>query len=185
MTLTILFVCIAQLVIHIAPTKHFVDIYICAGLNPSTDHLLPERSYVFDYTFKAMSVLLHIILGICIQAYKWKISKNNVLFHPRSKSFWLFSSNADTVVTDIWEGILNCVLLAFCVLLTLQKRNSNLEQLNEYPYYINEYFYTLMRPLLAAFLLICIKFLRDKKIKSVLMKECQEMWKYNISEIFH
>ena len=169
-----LFTWISQFVVMIAPTRHFVEVYVCAGVDPSTDFVLPERNYLFDYTFKLMSFLLHLITGMHIEIYKWKLTKINAVYHPRSKSFWLFSVNKDTLVTDIWEGILNCVLLAFCVMLTLQKRHTDLYKLNEYPYNVSEYFYTLIRPLVAAFILICIKFLRDKKIKGVLMREIQD-----------
>ena len=172
-----MFVCISQFIVHSSPTRHFVDFYICTGLDPSTDFSLPERSFLFDYAFKVASFLIHVIIGMRIQIYKRKLSKSNVVHHPRSKSFWLFSMNKYTVITDIWEPIMTSILLSFFVLLNLQKRNSELYKLNEYPYNVNEYFYTLIRPSLGCFLLICIKFLRDKNILKVMMKEFQDQMK--------
>jgi hypothetical protein len=154
-----------------------VDIYICGAIDPAINYSLPERSFLFDSVFKVISFLIHVIIGIKIEIYKWKLAKSHVIHHPRSKSFWLFTINADTVLTDVWEALLTSILLTFFVLLSLQKRNSDVYKLNEYPYNINEYFHSLIRPVLGDFLLICIKFLRDKKIKYVLIKEFKDLMK--------
>jgi hypothetical protein len=46
-----------------------------------------------------------------------------------------------------------------------------LETLNEYPNYLVEYFYTLLRPVIGTLLCVCSKLISDPKARKFLFKE--------------
>ena len=170
-----LFVMISQFVVAFLPGKQFPDVLICTGMNPDFDTQSTNKPLLFNNLIKAASFLLNVFIAVKIHIYKWNLNKeNSCIFDPRSKLFWIFSLEVNRVV-DIKEALLPVIFVAIPLLLSSTRASIDLLELNNYPHYYREYFYSLIRPVLTILLMISIKYLRDGFLRETMQKECSDL----------
>jgi hypothetical protein len=161
---------IFQVTLNILPGKDFPDIWICTGFNPKEDQQSEYKSTYYYSVFKFISITINVLIAIKIKIYKWKIEKENVNHHPRSKLYWLFSTNINSLF-DLMESGIFLILISITLFIHAPRKQIELELLNEYPFYLSEYFYTLFRMVLTGLLLVCAKLASDKSSRKVLSHE--------------
>jgi hypothetical protein len=66
-----------HIVVNWGPGKPYRNFYVCAGLDPSMDKSLPDKSLLFNTIFKVFSICIHLIIGLRIQIYKWNYKTPN------------------------------------------------------------------------------------------------------------
>jgi hypothetical protein len=166
---------ILQLVQCLLPGKEFPDIWICSGKNPNLDFNQKYQSLAPDTSIMAFSLLIHVVISIRIKIYKLKTNAAEVTQNPRSKIFWIFSLETDSVL-DVAESIVPFGLVLLAMLVNLVRRRLELDLLNQYPDCLWEYFYTHIRPSLTIFLLFAIKLIRDHQYRSCLSRELKSLF---------
>ena len=159
------------------PGKDYPDIWICSGENPNLDPNSEYKTVTPNNIIKLASVIIHVAISLRINYYKWKVDENEVARTPRSKIFWISSIKIDSAV-DITESIIPFGLMAIGLIMNLPRRKINLEKLNQYPECLNEYFYTLVRPISALLLAGSIKLIRDEHYRNTMVKEIRNILKY-------
>ena len=153
----IMFSWTSQIVVYLGPGKHFPNFYICAGISPLPDETGGEKNYTFNSCVRLCSVLIQMVIAIRIKLYKWKYS--NVI----GKTFQFGS-----------ENIFPYVFVLFVIIIQFPREKIELSKLNEYPFYLTEYFFTLIRPILTGLLVASVKFSKDSKFRSVLVKKIKD-----------
>ena len=156
------------------PGKDYPDTWICSGENPTLDQNSNYKTATPNNIIKLASIVIHVAISLRINYYKWKIDENEEARNPRSKIFWIFSLKTDSVI-DVTESIVPFGLVGLAMLLNAPRRKINLEKLNQYPEYLTEYFYTLVRPILTVLLAASIKLIRDQRYRNTMVKEIRNI----------
>jgi len=161
---------LTMFVLNFLPGKDFPDLWIWTGTDSNSDFQSQYKNKLGYNMFKYSSCFLSVIISLRIKYYKWKIAKENVQYHPRSKIFWLFSTDTNSVF-DIIDANIYIIIIMATIFLNAPRNQIDLKQLNYYPFYQIEYFYTLCRMILTGWCLICAKFVSDKRCLKVLINE--------------
>ena len=164
------FASVSQIVLYWLPGKDFPSIWICSGTDPTSSTCMPYKGTLGNLIFKILSGILHMAVAVKIKLYKLKIEKIKEKYHPRSKMFWLLSTETDSAV-DIIESVTAAILLGLAVSLHNPRKEIALELLNQYPDCLGEHFYTLIRPPLTGILIVLSKLISDKRLRIFLSNE--------------
>ena len=174
MTWAVLFSLLSQLIVVLMPGKDFPDLWICSGNNPTVDQQIEQKSVAINQVIEMFSFIIHISIAIRIKIYNWKFSKENLNnFHPRSKIYWVFSMDSNTVV-DTAEGLVPFIIMIVALSLNFFRGSFDLELLNSYPLCLKEYFHTLIRPVLTALLMVVSQLAMNKKLRNIFKSELRD-----------
>ena len=151
------------------PGKDFPDILICSGTNPNFDKQGVYKSVYGNTIFKIISLLLHFLIIVRINIFKWT-SRTNEQPHPRSKTFWQFFLKRNSFI-KVAESVFQVVLGAISVSMHGPRKQRPLELMNHEC--MDEYIYTFIRPALSSFLMVGSKYFGDRDLRQALRKEFQ------------
>ena len=165
----ILFSVVSQIVFEGMLGKDTLNQHICTGLSPPLLDLKKLEFNKFNAFFIPMSLLLHIVLMVKIKLFKNKI-KNIKDIHPRSKLAELMLMDQQSL-TDLTTNILTVVCAAMATYLSLAVRYNDVTDFNEYPFYLLEYYYKMIRPPLFINLVLAIYFVRHKELSQSFIRE--------------
>ena len=126
----------------------------------------------FNNLVVGLSLTVNLCLTIKIKLYKWKTEKENqnVTHHPRSKMFWLFFVEDNTVI-NIAESVVPFVLVGLAVSFNSPRKDINLDILNHYPECLLEYFHSLVRPVLLLVILLSFYIAKKPKLRAAVKQE--------------
>ena len=154
----IIFSWISQIAVYMGPGKQFPNFYICAGINPIADEKFGEKNHTFNGIIRICSVVIQLLISIRIKYYKWK-----------------HSGEISQTVMFGTENVFPIVFMFFVIVLQFPRQKIELYKLNEFPLYLTEYFFTLIRPIVTVLLMASIKFIKDSTFRFVLQKEIKNL----------
>jgi hypothetical protein len=152
-----MFCWISQITVYMGPGKHFPNFYICSGIDPITDDTLSQKNYLLNSVVRICSVLIQLVISIRIKYYKRKIAEGN----------------GETPQLRI-ENVFPIAFVLFVIILQFPRQTVELYKMNEYPFYLTEYFFTLIRPILTCISMASVKFAKDATFRTVLKKEIND-----------
>ena len=171
---SLLFTFISQSVLIMMPGKEFPDIWFCSGLDPNSSLEQGDIS-IFGYNiFKLLSLVLHIAIGVRIKLYKWKVQKENNKYDPRSKVTWLFHMGKNSIIS-ISESLIPGIIVTVAILPKPPRQELVLDTFNHYPECLHEYYFTLIRPVLVALVVLISKITSDKYLQKVMFREFKDI----------
>jgi hypothetical protein len=164
------FVLISQLIIFFLPGQDHPDFWICLGSNPNVGIFPEYKSALINTVIKIVSFAIHIAITARIKVYKNRIKNENESYHPRSKMFWLFFVEDNTVI-NIAESVVPFVLVGLAVSFNSPRKDINLDILNHYPECLLEYFHSLVRPVLLLVILLSFYIAKKPKLRAAVKQE--------------
>ena len=164
------FVLISQIIIFYLPGKDLPDIWICSGSNPNVGTSFEYKSVQINTVIKIVSFFIHVAITARIKVYKTKIKKSNENYHPRSKMFWLFYVESNTVI-NVAESLGPFMIIGTAVSVHSLRKTINLDTLNHYPECLIEYFHSLVRPAFVFVLLVVGYITKKSKFRAAMKKE--------------
>ncbi len=149
--------------------KDTLNHHICTGLSPP---LLTIRKFEynrFNAYFVPLSLLLHIVLMVKIKIFKNQSRKVKDI-HPRSKLAELLLMDKQSL-TDLTTNILIVICAAMATYLSLAVTYNEITNFNDYPFYLLEYYYKMIRPPLFVNLVVVIYYIRHKELTQSFIRE--------------
>ena len=165
----VLFSFISQIVFDVMLGLDSIHIHICTGLSPPLLDSSKIPYNVFNAYFVPISLLVHILLMTKIKIFKNKM-KNVKDIHPRSKLACLILMDKKSLV-DLTSNILTVICVAMAAYSPLAVRYSGVTDFNEYPFYLIEYYYRMIRPPLFVNLVVIIFYIRHDELRQTLGRE--------------
>ncbi len=148
---------VSQVVFDVMLGHDNYQIHICTGLSPlaiENESKLSKTIFTFNNVLRVLTFLINVIIFARIQAFKnKKPTKENL--HQRSKFSWLVRFENKNLF-DFTSNIVTAICMLLIGVSQLQTKFVNLSEINLYPYYLYEYFYTMVRaPLMFFFCFFC------------------------------
>jgi hypothetical protein len=152
----------------------FVIIFFCLPpLAMENESKLSKTIFTFNNVLRVLTLLINVIIFVRIQAFKHiKPTKENV--HQRSKFSWLVRFE-NKILSDFTSNIVTAICMLLIGVSQLQTKFLNLSEINLYPYYLYEYFYTMVRAPLMFHLIIIIFYVRNNQLRKTIFRELQ-LW---------
>jgi hypothetical protein len=175
----ILFAIVSQIIFEVILGKETINHHICTGLSPPILNLRKLEYNRFNAYFMPISFLLHIMLMVKIKIFKNKAKKVTDI-HPRSKLADLLLMDQQSL-TDLTTNILTVICAALATYSPLAVRYDDVNDFNEYPFYLLEYYYKMIRPPLFVNLVLIIYFIRHRELWHSFIKELKNLLNSDVS----
>jgi hypothetical protein len=158
------------------------QVHICAGLPPlaiENESKLSKTIFTFNNVLRVLTLLINVIIFVRIQTFKHiKPTKENV--HQRSKFSWLVKFE-NKILSDFTSNIVTAICMPLIGVSQIQTKFVNFSEINLYPYYLYEYFYTMVRAPLMFHLIIVIFYVRNNQLRKTIFRELQLWWSDSFS----
>jgi len=165
----ILFSIFSQIVFEWMLGKDTLNHHICTGLSPPLLNIRKFEYNRFNAYFVPLSLLLHIVLMVKIKIFKNQSRKVKDI-HPRSKLAELLLMDKQSL-TDLTTNILIVICAAMATYLSLAVTYNEITNFNDYPFYLLEYYYKMIRPPLFVNLVVVIYYIRHKELTQSFIRE--------------
>ena len=166
----ILFSWIVQFVSYIMLGRENQQHYLCTGQNPALYgelHVVPD-SISPNNVVRVLTLLINVVIFARISVYKSK--QLHFTPHPRSKlSFTLNFENK--MLADATTNIISATCFLLIGVSQFQINIVDIDILKQYPYFLLEYFYRMIRAPLTCLLLIIIMYVRNKDLRRAVIRE--------------
>ena len=146
---------------------------ICNGFLPSisqSNFALTEKKS-FNNLLRTLTILIHLLIWARIQIYKHKTAGQIVIAGLLSnKKSWLTNLEHHSL-SDMITNITSVFCLVLIGVIQLQLKVENLADFNNYPYYLFEYFYSLLRAPVMFNLFLIVILVRNQQLRKALFRD--------------
>ena len=156
-----------------------MHVNICTGFERSENNSCFKHSqYInLNMVFAYTSISIHAIIYIRIQIYKLGTCTVYQVF-SQSKQFWVNYLEEHSLL-DLTTNFLTAIVTVTAMFAPQIIRLIFLNDFYTQPHYLNEYFYTMIRPPTTVFLLTVIYYLRNRRMTISVWREVKDIY-YNI-----
>ena len=146
---------------------------MCSGLPPSVSQsnvALTEKKS-FNNLLRTLTVLIHLVIWARIQIYKHKTEGQiSIVGLSNNKKSWLKNLERHTF-SDMITNITSVFCLILIGVIQLQLKVDSLADFNNYPYYLFEYFYSMIKAPIMFNLLLIVILVRNRQLRKVLFRD--------------
>ena len=174
---------ISQIIFDVMLGTDTYHIHICTGVTPPpvNESSNLKKNLSFNNVLRLFTLLIHIIVLVRIQIYKFKESNQNA---PGNKSTFTKLVNIERhSLADLTANLITVCCIIIAGVAQLQINFVEIEDFNRYPHYLYEYYYRLIRPPLTAHMVVTMYYVRHHVMRQTLVREFNEWIACNFAKI--
>jgi hypothetical protein len=163
---------ITQFTFEVMLEKGSYHVKMCSGLPPSSSqsNLALTKTMNINNLFKIITICIHLVIWTRVQIYKRKTARHiSIIGISNTKKSWIKKLEQHSL-SDMINNICSVLCLFLIAVIQFQLKVNHLTDFNVYPYYLFEYFYSMIKaPVMFALLLILL-LVRNQQLNKALFR---------------
>jgi hypothetical protein len=142
---------------------------------------MEAKSNYFNHSLRILTIIIHSFVLLRIILFKLKTDHFNLTFPTTTtsstsgfRSQWLFGLEKRSL-SDLTTSMSSALALVIAGFLQLQFDGVSVKEYNQYPLYLFEYFYRMVRPTFTGLLIVSFYYYRHQQMRHVLWNELRNI----------
>ena len=155
------------------PGKQLISYYICSGVNPAIDSLLPPRFNYINHFLGFVGITVHLPMSIRIFWYKHKRSNVVIPLSDAAQSPHLKEIDKHSL-TNFSSATVSLICMLFFAYLFSEYSKLEPADLNNYPNYFLVFWIQMIYAPLTVIVLLTLTYARNERLRKVMYRETKD-----------